>query len=726
MKNKLTLIVFMMLLLRATSFGLNSMATLLPVSPPPGQEFSVDLNVKDFVNVSAMTLYIQFNPNVLTPKFNISGGLEISGVTAGFTPSDFTANVQGGNKIVIAFSDPTRWISIADGRLLQLNFVSYCGPASTPLQFVAGCDIEQNGPPTPVTVTFVNGTISPAVTSAMATIGTITGNLSNPVSVVPVTFSGFSANSGSMDLKIQFDPSKVVFQSLAGTGGLGTGTAYNANNGVLSISWSGVPGVDLNTVQYNLTFIYLGPGSVPLTFVPCCLIGNTTGTAYFPFNITNGNIQAPAIVEGNAFLESLTNVSQGEDVLIPLYFTGFQSGSPNGTGAFTLNIPFDSPRLTYLGYEQSPANPDMQINLVGSRVMIAWSNNLAPAINGSAATPFLKLKFKYNGVGIAHVGFGAGCSFANLAAQNLNVIYTDATITPKTTGVPTLTIGTQTGFFNQPVSVPITFTDMPGNIGAATMFISFDGPMLSFINGTGFPAGTNVNVVNNVVRIAWSSTSTLTSTLFGNLNFVFMGGGGSISVAPLRFVEGNQLASVTDGSIITANWVDGAVIGNSSYTISGKLEYNSDPLTRKPMAGYTVSLMSGTATVTSAITNASGNYSFLSFNGNYTLKVTVPSGKDWYADNDDVITLFAYTMGTPIPLQNALRLTAGDVVINGAIDIDDVVAVFLRTMGSKPGNYTAADFIFENKAIVVLNSDLLNQNFMGLCSGDVLGKNSNP
>jgi hypothetical protein len=100
--------------------------------------------------------------------------------------------------------------------------------------------------------------------------------------------------------------------------------------------------------------------------------------------------------------------------------------------------------LTYLGYADEMLPVD--INQVGTSIMIAWSDALAPSINGTETAPFVKLRFIYNGVGVAHIGFGSDCSFANLSARNLNVAYTDATITPKTTGVPTVTIGTETGY----------------------------------------------------------------------------------------------------------------------------------------------------------------------------------------------------------------------------------------------------------------------------------------
>ena len=164
------------------------------------------------------------------------------------------------------------------------------------------------------------------------------------------------------------------------------------------------------------------------------------------------------------------------------------------------------------------------------------------------------------------------------------------------------------------------------------------------------------------------------------------------------------------------------------FKISGTLKYNSDPNPRIPLEGFTVILKSGASIIATTTTHAvTGYYEFYTTNGTYTLEASAPVTSSWYADIDDVTAINDYTGGYDgIPYLNALRLLAADVNQNGDVDIDDITDLNDRTGGYSNPDYTAPDWVFETPSITVSCSDVLNTDFMGLCSGNVLGSNPTP
>jgi hypothetical protein len=168
---------------------------------------------------------------------------------------------------------------------------------------------------------------------------------------------------------------------------------------------------------------------------------------------------------------------------------------------------------------------------------------------------------------------------------------------------------------------------------------------------------------------------------------------------------------------------------NILFHVSGILSYNSDPNPPLPLVGYTVYLKTnpGGVTLATTVTDGTGYYSFWTMNGNYSLSSSPSMAAVWSADLFDVVAMFDYTNGTPIPDQNTLRVNCGDLNQNGDIDLFDVVLLFDRVANSVTDpQYTAPDFLFSNPIFTVNCADVPNLNFMGLSSGNVLGTNPTP
>jgi hypothetical protein len=204
--------------------------------------------------------------------------------------------------------------------------------------------------------------------------------------------------------------------------------------------------------------------------------------------------------------------------------------------------------------------------------------------------------------------------------------------------------------------------------------------------------------------------------------------GGSDCGANLTFSDGCEIADITQ-HILCMDWHNGGV--NLYFKVSGTLKYNSDPNTRIPLSGYTVSLKTdpGNITFGTSLTNASGYYEIMAPNGNYKLGASAPTTFP-YADLPDAMALFNYTMGAAIPYETTdhLRALAGDVAapLNGIPDLVDVLAIFNWTVsGVKPIQFIAPAWVFQTPSVVV-NSAAQTINFMGLNTGNVLGSNPTP
>jgi hypothetical protein len=275
--------------------------------------------------------------------------------------------------------------------------------------------------------------------------------------------------------------------------------------------------------------------------------------------------------------------------------------------------------------------------------------------------------------------------------------------------------------------VPVNFASLPTNIGAVTLKIMFDPNKLSFIDLQNNTFGANAGPpTGGKIVITWVTPTfpggTNINGLFLNLRFLYIGGGAT----PITFTDGCEVSNSPAAQIVPVTWMNGGV--NVSFMISGLLRYDNTPNPLLPLVGFTVYLKQGVTTIASTLTDGTGHYSFMAPNGNYTLSATARPGDPWYGDLDDVTALFDYVLsGGPLAYETPLRLTAGDVVVTGVIDLDDVVSEFNRVLdGTPPPDFTAPDWLFDNPAITVSGADLPNQNFFGLCAGDVLGNNPTP
>lgn len=715
-----------MVLLKATLFSQNATVSLSSVTPSPGQHFTVPLIVTNFTSISSMTFIIKFDPTAITPEINSQGKLNLTSFATGFDLINFIGYVQGGNKLVITFSEQTM-PPIADGTLFNLNFASYCGTSGTSLEFQTGSEVGTGiNPTTILPVVFNNGQINNVNANATVGIGNMIFNfdMANPSVTVPISVSNITSNVGSIDLHIQYDPSKLAYIKTIGVGVLTTGLVANVNNGIISIAWTkNSGGVLLNDgTILNLMFAYTGTDIGNLNFYPCCLFGNAAGNGYLDVKYTNGSVSPDfSGTIPDVKLDSITAAVQGQVYDVPLTFSGFQTISPDAIGAYTLHVTYDNPKLSFI--KDTNNTSSAIVNAVGNVINIVWTKTTASNINGQA----LKLKFRYNGVGAANISFSSGCSFSNMQSTLVNVAYLNAAIIPATISA-NATIENVSGSVGNNVLIPIDFSGLPVNMGAVTMNIDYDKTKLTFIDAPAlyntFGASVLLNPSTHKIQIAWSSTSaTDLNSTFLKLRFAYNFAGNGTG-AIVSFGDGCELTTNT-ATLVPVNWNNGGVNLNSK--ISGILTYNSDPNPGIPLIGFKVYLesLSGDK-LDSVISDANGYYELMAINGTYKISVTASNDAFWYADDQDLYPIYTYyTDGTPLPYSNDLRILACDATNDGDVTSDDLAAIYYKfTNGSDP-TFLAPEFLFETPQIII-NSVAINQDILGICTGNVTGSNPSP
>jgi len=719
-----------LLLIGAASYGLPATATLGTSSAFPGDNVQIPLNVTNFNSIGSITFFISYD----STKLSYINTTDINSLVPGLMVN------ATGTSINIVWTKSSPYPSVS-GLLLNLNF-KYKGMSETPLNFLGSCEVITMPGFVPLSVAYTNGAVSLSSGNGTQPTVVLVGGPAATGDFVPVQIqfapSGpqFTNDIGALTQKIHYDPTKLTFVNV--TSNLGSSFSsvpptYWAANGVVTIAWTCNPGskptglpINYPANQLVVNFIYTSTSSASLEFYSGCEItkidgSNVQAIYQFPTSVYHNGTYA-----GNAsFGTPSIPVQQGSEFQLPLNLTGFTA--PNLTAAFTLNIPFDNGKLTYIGLVSTPAG--VTVNLTGSTIQIVYVNTYVPPINGE----FLKFRFIYNGVGTANVGFGPGCLFNKLDGTTIQTKYTSTTITPLASGVNAYIGDRKQGAYPDIVDVPVYFTGLSSTMmGAATLYIGYDRNQMDYIGIENNLPGTVANLSGSQIIIAWNGTSATnidSTTLypFLNLKFQLKAGVSHCTACNVTFKDGCELSNWSH-SIVPANWNNGGV--NIKFKLSGTLTY--DIPSSDALDGVTIYVKDGAepvppavgpipTTLYSATTNAAGYFEIYVPNGSYYLYAATT--KIWLGpDGADVTQIRRYIAGSLSSVNSPIRLLSADVTQDGSIDGADVIALRRQIAHNTPNpNYKAPDWIFQNPSVVVSCGDLPNKNFTGLLSGDVDG-----
>ena len=278
MKHRIPLFVIFLLFFGSPTFC--QTASLPDVTANPDENISIPITVTDFTNIGSIQMFIDFDTTVLTFPFN--------GVTG--APPGTIVNRFGNTLRIVWVATLPPYLTIDNGPLMNLLF-TYNGPGTSPLNFdIPNCEISQMPGFVTLTVAYTNGSVSPDLSnSTKATLLAPCAVTGDPVSV-PIKYEGFGSDVGAITQKIQYDPTKLTFSGVAGTGNL-AGPTVNATAGIIDILWSNPFGASINYPdnQFILNFTYTGTTATPLTFYPGCII-TTNATVNIPVSYFNDTI----------------------------------------------------------------------------------------------------------------------------------------------------------------------------------------------------------------------------------------------------------------------------------------------------------------------------------------------------------------------------------------------------------------------------------------------------
>jgi len=286
------------------------------------------------------------------------------------------------------------------------------------------------------------------------------------------------------------------------------------------------------------------------------------------------------------------------------------------------------------------------------------------------------------------------------------------------------------------VIIPINCSDVTGlSVFSADLTISYDATVLEVIDvsisGTlAESSGWNtpsINVINGQISIGMAGSIPLSGA--GKLvNIICNIIGSSGDTTPLHFVyaslnEGDPPSNTDDGFFEVISYY---------FNIQGRLSYYSNQ--NEPVNNASVTLIG--LTTQSVISDVAGIYSFsdLEF-GNYTVTPTKSNDvKNALSSYDaSFILRFAVNIITLTPYQKI----AADVSGNGAVTAYDASFILRYTVGAVDSFPVGADWAFvpheypiddnnwstspRSRNYTPLESDQLDQNFIGILYGDVSG-----
>jgi hypothetical protein len=515
----------------------------------PGATVSFDIDVAGLpANVGAVSLFIGYDPNVLTFTGSTPGDPEF----AGYFINDMAASHQVG----IQWTDP--YGADINGTILSLEFQYNTLGGTCDLTFGPGCeftDIDLNS----LLVSFTSGSVGPNAGLATITIDELPFEVAGPITR-GVTGANFAQDAGALTLYIEFDETMMQFSGYSSTL---TGVLVNGNNstGIIGVTYSNPAGESLNTQFLTLNFNYDGTGETELIFQAGCEVAYIDLTNPI-VSYDNGKVKPLATAYHMTIGDLVTN--PGNVIGIPVTAGGY----PANMGAITLFIGYNPAHLDFVNITDGTIS-GVAANLVSPGLIgITWTDFGGVPIDGIIFT----LNFDYN-FGASEITFEGGCEITDRDLVPLPTTYHDGSISP-TVGGPEISLPSKTGTIGQQITFPITAKNFIMDVGAISLFIGYDDDVLTYTGST--PGTLNGYFINNMpatshIGIQWAEYPGIdidpsNNDILLTLNFIYNGG-----VCDLTFDAGCEFAQ-DDLTLIPVAYFDGGVISGTLFDITAFLE----------------------------------------------------------------------------------------------------------------------------------------------------------
>ncbi len=368
------------------------------VTKPPG-EIYVQVDMLNFSDVGAITLYIEFDSDLMSFVKIDSTQL------AGTWDADFN-----NDKLKIAYFGDGYPI---DGKLLDIVF-DYKGGFSTDVTFdTANCEIVDSDLDE-VNSDYENGFVEQTTADGTVTIVDTTEIIGDTVKM-PVTIEGTGnfAYVDAITLRVSYDDNELDYTGIDEMAI--TGVTANAADGVLKMDWTG-GSKDFTTLDTLLLIVFVYNGdTADLEFIPGCEIAS--GLTLLATDYVHGAI-SPEDQGAKLTIESVGDTA-GAQVNVPVVAENITVGSQKA-GAISLSISFGD-SLTYTGYTANQLS-GWVVNCTDNTISIEWTSS------GDGDTisdgDLITLDFNYKGTP-AEIEFDPGCEIKTNHLTRIPVSFID-------------------------------------------------------------------------------------------------------------------------------------------------------------------------------------------------------------------------------------------------------------------------------------------------------------
>lgn len=463
---------FLLLLLLSITLHLaraqTATVSIADYTADPGS-VNIPVEVTNFVDVGAITLFIEYDPNVIT--FQSYTSTVISNVFVNTYPS-------GSNYILGISWAEINSINVSSGTLMELIF--YYSGGYSDLNFLESyCEIANTGGYVIPTI-YTDGSIGPATTVPIVIVDQLNQVPSPPnlLVAIEVDFSAVPDGVGSFNFEIEFDDNIVSFQQLQNQFEPGIAVNVLSNPPRVALAWntaSPVSGSYLNGKLLDMEFVYLG-GNGQLDFVPsACQVADYNAQVVNASYVNGIITQDPATLT-NVIIDSI-GAAAGETISLPVTVRNFTD-----IGAFDYFIGYNSIALQF--NQLININPAIQsgliYNAITDTIIVAWNATMAGVTLPYDAVLF-ELEFLYFGTDQDLVFYEQNCSMADFNANPINAYYVPGKVTEIPGTNPTLCMETVVAEVQTEALMPLNATGMT-DVGAITLEIEFDDIMLNYIS----------------------------------------------------------------------------------------------------------------------------------------------------------------------------------------------------------------------------------------------------
>ncbi|MBN3035382.1 MAG: hypothetical protein JW861_07325 [Bacteroidales bacterium] len=462
-------ILFILLLITATQFARGQSATVSigDYTADPGL-VNIAIDVTNFVDVAAITLFIEYDPNVIS---------YVSYTSTVITNVYTNAYPWGSNYVLgISWAELTS-INLSSGVLMELVF-NYVGGTSA-LDFMESqCEIANSGGYVIPTV-YTDGSIGPAAAVPIVIVDQLNQVPSPPNLLVPieVDFSGVPDGVGSFNFEIEYDDAILLFQQILNPFEPGIAVNQLTNPPRIALAWNTsnpLSGSYLNGKLLDMEFEYLG-GNTELTFITsACQVANFNAQV---LNATyeNGLITQDPATLTNIIIDSI-GAAAGETINLPVTVTNFTN-----VGSFDYSIGFNSQFLAFVDVVN--IHPSIQsgliYNVLTDNLILAW-NAVMSGVTLPDHTTLFEMQFNYSGTNQDVPFILPYCSMSDFDANPINAYYIDGKVTEIPGANATVCMTTVVAQIQTEVLMPITVTEF-NNIGAITLEMTFNESDLTYI-----------------------------------------------------------------------------------------------------------------------------------------------------------------------------------------------------------------------------------------------------